>query len=121
MDGTQDSLTCGSQLTEETNDVEGALRVETRGRLVQEEKEFGLGGELDTNGYTFALFDGKTRFRVTIVQRVSTRQLTKGKEVLGVSHPQALCGRLRVAIVTPKFCELLQNTPWLLRKQGFRK
>ena len=50
MDGDEDSLSSGSELAEEADDVEGGLAVEPRGGLVKEEQQLGLGSELDSNG-----------------------------------------------------------------------
>jgi len=57
MDGTQDSLAAVLELLHEIADGPGSLRVQSRGGFVEEEKEFRLGGELDSDGETFALFN----------------------------------------------------------------
>lgn len=64
MNRAQDSLTSGGQLAQKSNDVESTLRIETRCRLIQEEKELRFGGKLNTDCDTFALFDGKTSLRI---------------------------------------------------------
>jgi hypothetical protein len=38
----------------------GSLRVETRGRLIQEQKQLGLGSKLDTDSQTLTLLDVET-------------------------------------------------------------
>lgn len=38
MNSTENSLACVGQLFEKSNDVEGRLRIQTRGWLIQEEK-----------------------------------------------------------------------------------
>lgn len=65
MDGTQDGLTGGSKFSQETDNVEGALTVETGSRLVQEEQELGLGSQLDTDGKSLSSFDTETVTRET--------------------------------------------------------
>jgi hypothetical protein len=52
MDGAEDALASGSQLAQEPDDVEGALAIETRRRLVEEEQQLGLGRELDADRET---------------------------------------------------------------------
>jgi hypothetical protein len=52
MDGAEDALASGSQLAQEPDDIEGALAIETRRRLVEEEQQLGLGRELDADRET---------------------------------------------------------------------
>ena len=56
VDGAQNFLTGVAQFLEESDNVVGALAVETRGRLVQEQEQVGLGGELDTDSHSLTGF-----------------------------------------------------------------
>jgi hypothetical protein len=60
MDGAEDLLSGGSELSEETNNVVGGLTIETGSRLVEEKKEIGLGGELDTDSDSLSCLDRQT-------------------------------------------------------------
>ena len=57
MDRAKDSLALVRQLPQEPDDVPRALAIQSRGRFVQEQQQFGLGGELDTDRKTLAGFD----------------------------------------------------------------
>ncbi|KAI6771895.1 hypothetical protein HG530_002853 [Fusarium avenaceum] len=60
VNGADDGLTSSAQLSEETNNRVSRLRVKTRGRLVEEEKQRWLGCQLDTNGQPLTLLYTKT-------------------------------------------------------------
>jgi hypothetical protein len=60
MDGTQDGLTGGGELSQESNDVEGALTVETGGGFVQEEQKLGLRGQFNTDSKSLSSFNTET-------------------------------------------------------------
>lgn len=60
VDGAQDGLTVSSQLSEQLQDVPRGLRVETRGRFIQEEQESGFSDQLDTDGQSLSLLDVET-------------------------------------------------------------
>lgn len=81
MDRAQNRLTGRGQFTQEADDVESRLRVETRGRLVQEQEKLWLGRQLDTDCYTFALFDGEARFGITVLVN---QQMTGFKRAQGL-------------------------------------
>lgn len=49
MDGAEDRLAGGGELSEESDDVEGGLSVETRGGLVEEEEKLRLRSKLDSD------------------------------------------------------------------------
>jgi hypothetical protein len=57
MNGTQDSLSVFSKLSEELKNVPRGLRVQPRSRFIEEQEQFGLGNELDTNSQSLSLFD----------------------------------------------------------------
>jgi hypothetical protein len=57
MNSTEHSLTRIRQLAKEHADCPGALRIETTGRLIEEEEQFRLGDKLDADGEEFALLD----------------------------------------------------------------
>jgi hypothetical protein len=57
MDGTQDSLAVARELFHKVADGPRGLTVEAGGRFIEEEKEFGTGGEFNANGQTFAFCD----------------------------------------------------------------
>jgi len=57
VDRAKDSLALVRQLPQEPDDVPCALTIQSRGRFVQEQQQFGLGGELDTDRKTLAGFD----------------------------------------------------------------
>ena len=57
MDRTKNGLALVRKLPQEPDNVPGALTIQSRGRFVQEQQQFGLGGKLDTDRKTFAGFD----------------------------------------------------------------
>lgn len=57
VDCAENRNTGTGKLLEETSDTEGTGRVETRGGLIEEEQEVGLGSELNTNGDKLAVRD----------------------------------------------------------------
>ena len=57
VDRSEDGLAVVGELAEEEHDRPRRLRVETRGRLVEEDEEGGLGGELDADREALALLD----------------------------------------------------------------
>jgi hypothetical protein len=57
MDGTQDSLAVPGELFHEVADGPRGLTVETGGRFIKKEEEFGTGGEFNTDGQTLAFCD----------------------------------------------------------------
>jgi hypothetical protein len=65
MDSAKNSLTVGSELSHETDNRPGGLRVKTRRGFIQEEQESWLSDEFNTDSKTLALFDVKTLTRNT--------------------------------------------------------
>jgi len=59
MDGAQNCLAVLSEGPQESHDGPSTLRVETGGRLVQEEKKLWLCSELDTDGSALAVLDAE--------------------------------------------------------------
>ena len=57
MDGAKNSLALVRKLPQKPDDVPRALTIQPRRRFVQEQQQFGLGGELNTDRETFASFD----------------------------------------------------------------
>ena len=57
MNRAKNSLAIVCQLLQEPHDVPRALTIQSRGRFVQEQQQFGFGGELDTDRKTLAGFD----------------------------------------------------------------
>lgn len=53
MDSAENLLPSSCELTQEADDVIGALPIETTGRFVKEEKEFRLGRQFDTDSHSF--------------------------------------------------------------------
>ena len=60
MDRAENLLTGGGELSEESDKVVCGLTIETRGRLVQEQKQVRLGSELDTDGDSLSRLDRET-------------------------------------------------------------
>lgn len=56
----KNTLTGGSELPQEPNNIEGRLAVETRCGLVKEEQELRLGSQLDTDGESLPGLDAET-------------------------------------------------------------
>jgi hypothetical protein len=78
MNSTQDSLSCSSELSQERDDEERGLTVETGSRFIQEEQGttyqyisprgkvgLRLADKLDTDGETFPLFNTQPSTRLT--------------------------------------------------------
>jgi hypothetical protein len=57
VDSAENLLTGSGKLSEESNNVVCGLTIETGSRLVQEEKEIGLGSKLDTDSDSLSGFD----------------------------------------------------------------
>jgi hypothetical protein len=60
VNGAENSLTVLGQGVNEIENGPGSLRVETGSRLVEEQKQLGLGSKLDTNSQTLTLLDIET-------------------------------------------------------------
>lgn len=60
MDGAENGLSVFGELSEELQNVPRGLRVQSRGGLVKEKEELGLGDKLDTDGQPLPLFDVET-------------------------------------------------------------
>lgn len=59
VDGAENGETLVSKAAQERHDGPGRLRVKTGCGLVQEEQEFGLSGEFDTDGCPLAVLDAQ--------------------------------------------------------------
>jgi len=57
MDRAKNGLALVRKLPQEPHDVPCALTIQSRGRFVQEQQQFWLGGELDTDRKTLAGFN----------------------------------------------------------------
>ena len=60
VDSAKDGLALVGEFPEEVTDGPGCLTVEARSGFVEEEKQFGLRGEFDTNCETLALLSVET-------------------------------------------------------------
>ena len=60
MDRAKDSLTTGSELLQEPNDVVCRLTIETGSRLVEEQEKLGLSSKFDTYGEPFPSFNAQS-------------------------------------------------------------
>jgi hypothetical protein len=82
VDGTEDLLAGRSKLSEETDQVVSGLTVETRGRLVEEEQEIGLGSKLDTDSDTLSSLDRETVTTADELLLHITQSPTHGKPII---------------------------------------
>lgn len=60
MNSAENGLSVLSQGVDEIKDGPRSLTIKTGGRLVEEQKQLGFGGQFDTDGKALALFDVQT-------------------------------------------------------------
>ncbi|KAI6771750.1 hypothetical protein HG531_009375 [Fusarium graminearum] len=86
MDGTKNGLACIGEFAQEAHNVECSTRVKTRGRFVEEHKQFRLGSQLDTDSQALSLLSIKTLSDCTDNSASDITHLQKINNGLAVGH-----------------------------------
>ena len=86
----EDSLSVVGQSPEEAHNSPSALRVQSGGRLVQEQEKFRLGCELDSDGQPLPLFDTQCTNNGISILLQTTHQETFLNVGLLLSHGNSL-------------------------------